>query len=358
MFVGTVKGVYRLERFSPASRWQVAGRWLEGKHVGALLHEPSSGVLFAGAHFGGGLYASADGGETWEERTNGLTNRHVYSLAAQQTPDGVVLYAGTEPAALFRSTDLGLSWQELPALHRVPGTELWTFPPPPHIAHVKNLTFDPRDPATMYASVEQGALLKTTDAGESWTEIESYSSSDDQQYKDIHRIAFSPASPDTIFMNTGVGVYRSRDAGRTWDHLTRPETAVGYPDALFIDPQDDRTVYIGGGGGSPATWEGGVSNASVMLSRDGGDTWEEMREGLPTPVRGNIEAMSLHEWPGDIALYAATATGEIYASESRGSAWQLIASGLAAVSKAGHYRRFLSNEERQLVEAAARAAAP
>src|SRR5436190_8807249 len=136
LLVGTVKGVYTLQRSSLAGRWEMAARALSDRHISSLLHETRSDTIFAGAHNNGGLFASTDGGKTWEERTTGLSSQHVYSLAAQERDGSVVLYAGTEPAALHRSYDLGETWQELSSLTDVPNTEKWTFPPPPHIAHV------------------------------------------------------------------------------------------------------------------------------------------------------------------------------------------------------------------------------
>ena len=357
MLAGTVKGVYHLQRDSLAGRWQMAGRSLEGRHVSSLLYEPRSELVFAGCHANGGLFASSDGGRTWEERTNGLESRHVYSLAALEREGQVVLYAGSEPAGLHRSYDLGQTWQPLPALRDVPGTEKWTFPPPPHIAHVKNVVFDQRRPA-IYAAVEQGALLRSYDAGETWHEIETYATPEDSQYKDIHRLALAPSNPDIIYMTTGVGLYKSADAGETWQRLTRESDRVGYPDPLFIDPQDENTVFIAGGEGGPANWRTGFSNATVLRSRDGGASWQDVRNGLPAPARGNFEAMSLHQSADGVSLYIGTATGEIYGSDDRGDSWQLLASGLPAFSKSNHYRWFLPEEERRSVEAAMQAARP
>ena len=103
---------------------------------------------------------------------NGITQIVLYLviLTLLAYPLGIYMarvYAGTEPADLHRSYDLGKTWHELSSLTDVPNTEKWTFPPPPHIAHVKNVIFDPRDASVIYAAVEQGALLKTTDAGAS-----------------------------------------------------------------------------------------------------------------------------------------------------------------------------------------------
>jgi photosystem II stability/assembly factor-like uncharacterized protein len=355
LLVGTVKGVYTLQRSSLGGRWEMASRALADLHISSLLHETRSDTIFAGAHNGGGLFASTDGGKTWEDRTTGLSSQHVYSLAAQERDGRVVLYAGTEPAALHRSYDLGETWHELSSLTDVPNTEKWTFPPPPHIAHVKNVIFDPRDASVIYAAVEQGALLKTTDAGETWREIETYATPEDSQYKDIHRLAVHKAAPDTIFMSTGVGVYRTRDAGESWDRLTTESAPVGYPDPIFVDPADPNTVFVAGGRTGPAGWRGGFSNATVLRSRDGGAHFEDMHNGLPDEVRGNFEAMSLHESPAGIELFIGTASGEIFSSSDRGESWQLIIKGLPAFSKSGHYRHFLPEEEKRTVEAAMQA---
>ena len=97
---------------------------------------PGGDGVLAGTH-GDGIDFSADGGAHWQERDDGVTLRDIYSLAAIERDGGVTIYAGTQPAALFRSRDEGQSWHELPALRHVPGTEHWTFPAPPHVAHTK-----------------------------------------------------------------------------------------------------------------------------------------------------------------------------------------------------------------------------
>jgi hypothetical protein len=84
--------------------------------------------------------------------------------------------------------DLGQSWSELPALRQVPGTEYWTFPEPPRIAHAKMMVFDPRTPQCIYTAIEQGALLKTEDGGQSWRELADYSKPDDGAYHDVHQV--------------------------------------------------------------------------------------------------------------------------------------------------------------------------
>ncbi len=136
LLVGTVDGVVTLERASPDAPWGPTRQALRGTHVSALLYEPRHGGLFAGVH-GSGLYASQDGGETWESRARGLTSAHVWSLACVERAGAVILYAGTEPAYLFQSDDYGATWEELPALRGIPGRERWDFPPPPHIAHAR-----------------------------------------------------------------------------------------------------------------------------------------------------------------------------------------------------------------------------
>jgi photosystem II stability/assembly factor-like uncharacterized protein len=308
-------------------------------------------LLFAGAHGRGGLWASRDAGQSWLPRMEGIEHRHIYTLAVQYRGDSTVLFAGTEPSALYRSDDLGLSWRDLSALRDVPGTEQWTFPPPPHLAHVKHIAFHAAEPETLYVCIEQGALLKSRDDGRTWCEETGYASEDDLFPNDNHRVLIKPSAPQELFMCGGEGLYFSSDAGTSWLHLTTREDRVGYPDAMFMDPRDERVLYMAGPRFPPRRWaEARVADPTILRSVDGGYSWEEMREGLPSPIVGNIEAMGLYHWGNDVMLVAGTATGEAFVCDDAGEPWNLAAEGLPPISKGGHYRWFLSAEQRSHVE--------
>ncbi|QYY29488.1 glycosyl hydrolase [Cupriavidus pinatubonensis] len=351
LFVATLRGMHVFERTGQGAPWQRTRSALEDRHVSALLFEPQSGLLFAGAHGKGGMWVSRDLGVTWEPRGNGLKSEHVYTLAAQQRDGRVVLYLGTEPSALYRSDDLGENWEEVSAMLSVPDQDKWTFPPPPHVAHVKNVAFHPAQPGTLYVCIEQGALLKTTDDGATWTEPRSYESAQDKFYHDNHRVLIRPSNPAQLFMCGGEGLHYSADAGETWTHLMTRADRIGYPDAMFIDPRDENVLYLGGPGNAPRDWGSKRSaDATVLRSRDGGATWQEIRNGLPAEVIGNIEGMGLYHWADQVMLLAGTATGETYASEDGGENWYTVADNLPPISKGGHYRWFLQADEREKVE--------
>jgi photosystem II stability/assembly factor-like uncharacterized protein len=342
LLVGTLRGVVGLERQAPDAPWAQRSQALPDRHVSALVLEPGSGKLFAGAHRDGGVWVSDDGaGTSWRRASNGLERSDVYSLACRRRGQDVTLFAGVEPAALYRSDDLGQSWRELPALRNVPGTDKWTFPAPPHIAHVKCITIDPHRPTTLYTCVEQGALLKSEDDGESWVELDGYVLDDDATYHDAHRLEFHP-SRDVLYLTTGLGLNSSEDGGKTWRPLTRRGARLGYPDFVTFDPRDAGTVFMAGAAAPPTAWlKKRVADPAVLKSTDGGQSWRELKNGLPDPIIGSIEAMSRHDWNGGSMLAFATATGEVYTSDDAGEHWTLVAEGLAPVSKAGHYRAFL-----------------
>src|SRR5687767_7502481 len=229
LLVGTVYGVALLERAAPGARWEAGGHSLAGRHVSALLYEPICGGVFASVH-GSGLFASADGGRTWTRRTSGLAHEHVWTLACRERDGVVELYAGTQPAHLYRSTDYGASWEEIPGILEVAGQERWMFPPPPHQPHVKSVAFDPTDPEV----------------------LDGYYAPTDLFYKDMHRVVLSPADPRRIYLATGDGLYASQDGGETWEHLCAPGSSlVGYPDGLLLAPGDDRTLFMAGGAAAP-----------------------------------------------------------------------------------------------------------
>jgi photosystem II stability/assembly factor-like uncharacterized protein len=352
--VGTLEGVATLERAEFGAPWTLTTRSLADLHVAALVYEEMSGKLFAAAHDDGGLWVSDDGeGKSWRPLTNGLDRPHMYSMAARRRGDRVTLFLGTRPAALYRSDDLGESWTEITSIFDVPDTDKWTFPPPPHIAHVKQIVFHPTDPDTLYVLVEQGAFLKSTDDGKSWTDLTSYSHPDDASYRDLHRLVIKPNDPDKLVVATGVGIYRSADAGETFEQLTRRGEQMGYPDFVFLDPKNDTIIYSGGSELNPRAWyDTGVAKSSVMRSDDNGDSWITLGSGLPDPMVGAIEAMTQHIWDGGMMLLAGTATGEIYASEDEGASWQLLTSDAKPVSKEDHHIPFISEEVRRATLAA------
>jgi photosystem II stability/assembly factor-like uncharacterized protein len=238
---------------------------------------------------------------------------------------------------LFSSTDDGSSWRSHPAIEQVPDRDKWTFPAPPHAAHLKSISIDPSNAEVYYACIEQGALLRSNDAGDTWSEISSYYRPEDRWYRDIHKLVAYGRDPRRLIMSTGFGVYRTFDAGESWEKLTGDDFAIAYPDHLIVAPRDEATVFVSGSGTTPNVWrETGFAGATVQRSRDGGVTWQQASDGLPVHERAAIEAMSVAVTPNGYTLFVANTDGEVYRSEDEADSWHRIAAGLAPVSKCIH----------------------
>jgi photosystem II stability/assembly factor-like uncharacterized protein len=332
LLVGTARGVTTVERSD--SGWRIAGEALTDKHIGAILVEPRSGTVFAGAYGDGSLFASLDGCETWSRRDHGLSEHNIYSLEAVEIDGRVRLYCGTEPAKLFVSDDLGDSWRELTGLRKVPTVDSWSFPGPPHVAHSKHITFDPRDPKTMYVSIEVGGLLRSSDGGETWQDVPG-------MYEDVHRLLIDPANPERLHVAGGAGLWQSEDDGATWHNTTDHQHEIGgYPDQLLYHPANPDLMFVASAESTPNTWFAKpFAGARISRSRDGGKTWEPLTNGLPDRMQGNIEAMCLEVTGPDEAcsLFAATTAGEVFVSDDAGETWTLAVCDLAPISKGGHY---------------------
>jgi photosystem II stability/assembly factor-like uncharacterized protein len=331
--VGTARGITTVER--EAEGWRVAGEVLKEKHIGAILIEPRSGAIFAGAYGEGSLCVSLDGGETWQPRDTGLTERDVYSLEAVEMDGRTRLFCGTEPAKLFVSDDLGKTWRELSGLRSVPTVEGWSFPAPPHVAHAKHITVDPRDARTMYVSIEVGGLLRSTDGGETWQDVPG-------MYEDVHRLVINPAAPQRMFVSGGAGLWQSDDGGKAWRNTTDHGHEIGgYPDQLVYHPNNPDLMFVAAAKDSPGAWRTNpFAGARIARTRDGGNTWEQLTNGLPDRMQGNVEAMCLEvTGPGEAcSVFAATTAGEVFVSEDAGDSWTLALFDLAPISKGGHYR--------------------
>jgi len=338
LLVATLRGVTVLERTRPGAPWSDRGRKLDGHHCSSLMIEPRHGGVFAGMH-SGGLYYSADGGETWTPRSQGISIAQVFCLGYAHHPKATVLYAGTEPASMFRSDDYGETWTEQPGVKETKGREKWSFPSPPHFAHVKTMTIDPRNPEIIYAGVEQGDLLKTTDGGATWHVLDDFSKPTDWTYRDIHLVVVHPENSAELYMTTGMGLYHSLDAGATWKLIVDNNFCIGYPDHLIVSPRDGNTMFMAGAGENPGTWRASHNAAATIAkTEDRGKSWSDASTGLPDSRRANIEAMSLAAYPGGFTLFAGNTDGDVFASDDGAQSWSRIAAGLAPVTKGNHYR--------------------
>ena len=336
ILIGTREGVVTIARAGTASQWKVAHRAITDNHISAIIKEPESGLIFAGA-FHGAVHVSKNDGQTWEARANGMTEHNVYSLAAKRIEGRVRVFAGTEPAHLFTTDDLGLNWKEIPSLRSVPSVPKWSFPAPPHIGHVKHINFDPENSTTIYASVEVGGLLRSTDGGDGWEEFQSL-------YEDVHRLMIHPSNPKFLYGVTGRGLYVSPDGGASWEQWTRREDEIGgYPDGFVFRPSDPKLILMTAAHDAPGTWRTThFAGARISRSKDGGRSWEVLHNGLPDRLQASIEAFCLEEAGESTAVFAATTSGDIFCSNNLGDSWEKIVTGLPPISKAGHYRNLVA----------------
>jgi photosystem II stability/assembly factor-like uncharacterized protein len=331
--VGTLDGVVTIER--SGSDWSVVGRALEGLHVHALIHEPTSDLWFAGVRKGG-IYASADDGKTWERRDAGMTRDNVYSISQAAVDGHVRLFAGTEPSALFISDDLGLTWTEVPSFVDVPSHETWTFPGPPHESHLKHIGFANGDPSKIYGSVEQGALVKSLDGGKTWQDYTNL-------YVDCHRCIVDPRDSEHIYVTGGQGLWISHNGGKEWDNpFNRGSEEGGYPDQLVYKPSDPDYMIISAGRKSPPAWKVETAQSRISRSVDAGKSWEIITNGLTDRMPHSVEAMTLEEAGGECQIIAATTGGDVLYSGDAGASWSTVVSGLRPVSKGSHWENMAS----------------
>ena len=338
LFIGTAHGVFSFERENAS--WGSQRCMLPDKHVSALIYEPSSQMIFAGS-YGCAIYASGDMGRSWDRRDQGIGDREIYSLAFQKVGGRPRLYAGTEPAHLFYSDNLGLSWSELPGLRQVPGVENWTFPGAPHLAHVKDMTFDPRHPDTIYAAVEVGGILKSVDGGKNWSVVPGLN-------PDAHRVLIPASDPDKVYHvmpttncdeNVTAGVCVSQDGGASWQSLTPRDFRIGYVDPILVHPGNGNLMFTAGAKTGPGSWrKTHTADSRIARSRDGGRSWDILTGGLPEHIRGNVEGMAMDVWKGGYALFAGTTDGEVFYSSDEGEHWRKVIRGIGPISKAHHYR--------------------
>ncbi|HEX2166373.1 MAG TPA: hypothetical protein VHG09_03950, partial [Longimicrobiales bacterium] len=250
-----------------------------------------------------------------------------------EAPDTV--YAGIEPAGLFVSHDRGESWQPVPALNDHRTSTSWQ--PAGGGLALGAIQHDPRDARRMYCSLSAGGVYRTDDGGASWTPCNRGVRAEflPDRYPEaghcVHQMRLHPARPDRLYQQNHCGVYRSDDRGDSWTEITDGlPSEFGY--ALALDAADADVAYVIPEESSHmrATIDGKLR---VYRTRDAGATWEALTEGLPQEhayVSILREGMC-SDGLTPAGLYLGTSSGHLFASRDGGDTWKLLAGYLPRI---------------------------
>ena len=225
--------------------------------------------------------------------------------------DGAV-YAGTEPSSLFVSRDGGKSWRELEGMKNLPSAPTWSFPPRPWTSHVRSIALSHEDQTRILVGIELGGIVRSSDGGETWQ---------DQRpgaQPDCHALATHPSTPGIVYEAAGGGFAWSRDFGDTWEEM---DDGLGhrYTWSLAVDGSDPEVVHLSAASGPGRAHGGGPSDAAIYCRRGSGP-WEPVLEhlaGFPYALAADPEV------PGSI--YAGFGGGEVLGKLGPEKDWREIA---------------------------------
>jgi hypothetical protein len=266
-----------------------------------------------------GLWHSEDGGATW--RSDETFEGASVTAVAFSSSEPAVVYAGLEPTTFYRSEDGGASWREMEALTRLPSAPTWSFPPRPHLSHVRWITPDPATAGRLAVCIEAGALVRSSDGGESWIDRVP------DGPIDTHTLLAHPLAPGRLYSAAGDGLGRpgrgyseSLDWGDTW---RRPDEGLGhhYLWGLAVDPADPEVMVTSA---SPSPWaaHNPRQGESSVYRRAAGSHWHEVRDGLPGP-RGTTSPV-LAANPAESGVFYAACNQGIFRSADAGASWERL----------------------------------
>jgi photosystem II stability/assembly factor-like uncharacterized protein len=357
VLVGTRKGAFILTSDGKRQQWDVSGPHFGGWEIYHVKGSPvDPDRIYASQSsgwFGQVMQRSNDGGKTWEPVDNkfayeGTTGTHqwydgtphpwefkrVWHLEPSLI-DPDVVYAGVEDAALFRTTDGGTSWHELPGLRTHSTGNRWQ--PGAGGMCLHTILLDPVNKGRIYVAISAAGAFRSDDDGSTWKAINQGLRS--QYIPDptaevghcVHRIAMHRSRPDVLFMQKHWDVLRSTNAGELWEEVSgNLPTDFGFvidvntnePDTIYVVPiKSDSEHYPPDG------------KLRVYRSRTGGNDWEPLTNGLPQQdcyVNVLRDAMSVDSLD-PCGIYFGTTGGQVYGSADGGDTWTAIVRDLPAV---------------------------
>jgi photosystem II stability/assembly factor-like uncharacterized protein len=259
----------------------------------------------------------------------------VWHIEPGRGEEADVLYAGIQPAALFRSADRGESWELMEGLYDHPQRGKWN--PGAGGLCLHTILLDPTNPRRMYVAVSAAGCYRTDDGGATWQPMNKNVLADFSPEKFpefgqcVHKMAMHPGNPQVLFQQNHCGVYRSDNAAEDWVDIGdgKLPSRFGFP--IAVHPHEPETVYV-------ALEESDQYRVSleghfaVWRSRNAGGSWEKLTKGLPE--RAHLvclrEAMATDSLE-DAGIYIGTSTGQIFFSRDSGDSWELLADYLPPV---------------------------
>jgi photosystem II stability/assembly factor-like uncharacterized protein len=357
LLVGTRKGAFVLTSDGKRSKWDVSGPFFGGWEIYHLKGSPvDPNRIYASQSsgwFGQLIQRSNDGGRTWEPVGNkfvydGVPGTHqwydgtphpwefkrVWHLEPSLTdPDTV--YAGVEDAALFRTTDGGQHWHELPGLRGHGSGPHWS--PGAGGLGLHTIVLDPTNDQRMFIAISAAGAFRTDDGGTTWRPInkglrsEQIPDPDAEVGHCVHRIAMHPSQPNVLFMQKHWDVMRTDNAGDSW-HEVSGNLPTDFGFVIDVHAHEPQTIYV-----VPIKSDSEHypmdGQLRVFRSRSGGNEWEALTSGLPQKdcyVNVLRDAMAVDRLDS-CGIYFGTTGGQVYGSSDGGDRWAPIVRDLPAV---------------------------
>ncbi|HUG28849.1 MAG TPA: hypothetical protein VMK53_11215 [Gemmatimonadales bacterium] len=364
IWVATRKGLFRLERKGAVRpKWAVTGKpAFLGDNVSMVLPPDGEGRMLAAldhGHFGVKLHRSIDGGKRWKEvaapvmpdprpgeeewrepmgnRLIPQTVQRVWALEWGGEGDREAVWCGTIPGGLFRSTDLGRSWEFNQAFWDEPGRKEW-FGGGADWPGIHSIVVDPANGQRVLAGVSCGGVWITGDGGRTWAQkahgMRAAFMPPERQYdpgiQDPHLVVACTANQKMLWAQHHNGIFRSVDGSETWQEIEHagPST-FGF--AVAVHPHDGETAWF-----VPAIKDEKripVDGKFVVTrTRNGGRSFDILTEGLPKKQAYDLvyrHALAIDETGDRLAM--GSTSGGVWVTENGGDAWQMVAVRLPPV---------------------------
>jgi len=345
LLVGTRKGLFVLTG-EPGEPFEVSARAFAGEPVEYALRDPRSGRMLASvtsAFYGPKLWHSDDPAGDWEQAA-GMTLpeggeaalERIWTIALGES-DGV-LYAGGDPGVLFESRDGGANWELNRGLWEHPTRPGWQ--PGGGGLCLHSIATWPGEPDRLAVAISAAGVWLTDDSGATWRQgndglIPRYVPEDtppEEAGLCVHRLHRAPARPDRLFMQFHGGVYRSDDAGETWQDIAAGlPSDFGFP--LALDPADpDSAFLIPLAADTDRVTPGG--QVRVYETRDAGRSWTPRGSGLPQQHAYLTVLREAFDWRGGgdgLELYFGATSGDVFGTADAGESWSTVATRLPPV---------------------------